>query len=177
MQDALFALARERSFEHIAVSDIAERAGINRSTFYQHYADKETVLADALDAAAAEAGAALDTQLALTEGPPLVLVNFMRHIEANAEIYRQVFSGAGSGVSLTRLQSHVAGAIDGVARSSRRDKQLPAPVEVIAAGVAGAMVGVIGAWLEIRPLPSSLEATSWVWSVVMGPADGLAEFC
>ncbi|WP_291378775.1 helix-turn-helix domain-containing protein, partial [Demequina sp.] len=56
LQEALFSLARERGLENVAVSDIAERAGVNRSTFYQHYADKDTVLADALDRIAGEAG-------------------------------------------------------------------------------------------------------------------------
>jgi len=176
IQDALFELAHEREFEQIAVSDIAERAGINRSTFYQHYADKETVLADALDAVAAEAGAALDTELVLADGPPEVLRNFMAHIEANADIYRQVFSGAGSGVALARLQSHVIGAIDGVARATQLGHPLPAPVEVVAAGVAGSMVGVIGAWLEMEPLPSSAEAARWAWEIMIGPptAEGTA---
>ncbi len=60
LQEALFALARERGLDDVSVSDIAEHAGVNRSTFYQHYSDKETVLADALDALLAQAGAQLD---------------------------------------------------------------------------------------------------------------------
>lgn len=169
VQDALFELARDRGFEQIAVSDIAERAGINRSTFYQHYADKETVLADALDAAAAEAGAALDAEIVLTDGPPDVLQHFLEHIEANASIYRQVFLGAGSGLALTRLSSHIVSAIEGVAFAAHQAKPMRAPVEVIAAGVAGSMVGVIGAWLEREPLPPASEATQWAWAVMNGP--------
>ncbi|MEZ5190283.1 MAG: helix-turn-helix domain-containing protein [Schumannella sp.] len=52
LQEALLELARERELDDISVGDVAERAGVNRSSFYQHYADKETLLADALDSAA-----------------------------------------------------------------------------------------------------------------------------
>ena len=54
LQAALFELARERGLDEITVADIAERAGVNRSSFYQHYSDKDTLLADAIDAVATD---------------------------------------------------------------------------------------------------------------------------
>src|SRR5690606_15118949 len=59
LQEALFELARERGLDEISVADIAERAGVNRSSFYQHYSDKDTLLADAIDAVVEEAGTAI----------------------------------------------------------------------------------------------------------------------
>ncbi len=38
--ESLLELMREKAFEDIKVSDICEKALINRSTFYAHYADK-----------------------------------------------------------------------------------------------------------------------------------------
>lgn len=169
LQEALFELAHERDFDLIAVSDIAERAGINRSTFYQHYSDKETVLADALDGIAAEAGATLDAPLSLTEGPPAALFKFLEHIEQHATIYRRIFVGSGSGVALARLRQHIYAAIEDVARQAHRDHELIAPIDVIAAGVAGSIVGVIGAWLSRDELPPATEAAQWIWAVVLGP--------
>lgn len=170
LQEALFELAQERDFDLIAVSDIAERAGLNRSTFYQHYSDKETVLADALDGIAAEAGAALDGPLSLTEGPPAALFRFLEHIEQHAPIYRRIFVGAGSGAALARLREHIYAAIEGVARQTQQDHELIAPIDVVAAGVAGSVVGVIGAWLSRDTMPPAAEAAQWIWAVVLGPA-------
>ena len=47
IRDALTSLLAEKSFEAMTVQDLAERATINRATFYAHYTDKFALL-DAL---------------------------------------------------------------------------------------------------------------------------------
>ena len=47
LKDALRILLQSRSLEDISVQDLAEAAGVNRATFYDHYADKFALL-DAL---------------------------------------------------------------------------------------------------------------------------------
>jgi len=158
----------------VAVSDIAERAGVNRSTFYQHYADKDTVLADALDRIAGEAGARLEIPLMHTKGPPEPLIAFLAHIDEHADVYRSVFSGTGSGVVLARLRSRVRDALDAALLAAQRVAPMAAPADVVAAGVAGSIVGVIGAWLDIEDRPSASEAAGWIWAIVVDPPkDGL----
>ncbi|MCI0393447.1 MAG: TetR/AcrR family transcriptional regulator [Chloroflexi bacterium] len=44
LQQALMALMAEKSFQAITVQDIAERATVNRVTFYAHFADKYALL-------------------------------------------------------------------------------------------------------------------------------------
>src|SRR5215470_10411838 len=39
--DALIGLIQEKSFDTITVQHVLDRAGVSRSTFYQHYLDKE----------------------------------------------------------------------------------------------------------------------------------------
>jgi len=44
LRDALLGLLRERRYEAISVQDIVERADVARSTFYEHYLDKDDLL-------------------------------------------------------------------------------------------------------------------------------------
>ena len=169
LQEALFALARERGLEEISISDIAEYAGVNRSTFYQHYSDKETVLADALDALAAEAGAQLETIVEWTLDPPAPLVTFLEHVEANVDLYRGAFSYPGSTVVVSRLRKHVSVAVHDLA-DQRGDQAVP--LDMVAAGVAGTIIGVMSAWLARDPLPPASEAAVWMWLTILGPAQG-----
>ncbi|MEV5644171.1 helix-turn-helix domain-containing protein [Streptomyces flaveolus] len=44
LADAAFALFDERGYEQTTVDDIAERAGVGRTTFFRHYRSKEDVI-------------------------------------------------------------------------------------------------------------------------------------
>lgn len=48
LEDALRALLTERPYSDISVGDIAERATVNRATFYAHYQDKRDLTASLL---------------------------------------------------------------------------------------------------------------------------------
>lgn len=45
LRDALIALMEERGFDAITVNDLCARADLNRGTFYNHFHDKENLLA------------------------------------------------------------------------------------------------------------------------------------
>src|SRR5690606_33765418 len=97
----------ERDLDEISVADIAERAGVNRSSFYQHYSDKDTLLADAIDAVVEEAGAAIPLPEEISEHPPAILVDYLRHVEENAAVYSRIFGPHGSPVVVARLRARI----------------------------------------------------------------------
>ena len=45
LRDAIVALMEERDFDDITVNDLCERADLNRGTFYNHFRDKDDLLA------------------------------------------------------------------------------------------------------------------------------------
>ncbi|PPL19930.1 MULTISPECIES: TetR/AcrR family transcriptional regulator [Microterricola] len=170
LQQALLALAQERPLDDITIASIVERAGVNRSSFYQHYSDKDTLLADALDAAEADAGASvptLDGPLPLE--PPSDLVAYLRHFETNAALYRLVLGQRGSSVAAARLRSRLEiAARDGVVASGSTAFD-GLPLDVVGAGIAGSAIAVIETWLAREPRPSVETAAGWVWRVLIGP--------
>ncbi len=44
LEQAFMGLIQEKGFQAVTVQDIAERAGVNRATFYAHFADKYALL-------------------------------------------------------------------------------------------------------------------------------------
>jgi AcrR family transcriptional regulator len=48
LRDALVSLIEEKGFDAITIQDIADRAGLNRATFYLHYRDKQELLVKSL---------------------------------------------------------------------------------------------------------------------------------
>jgi AcrR family transcriptional regulator len=49
LHDALVALILERGWDRVSVRAVCDRAGVGRSTFYVHFADKEDLLIGGLD--------------------------------------------------------------------------------------------------------------------------------
>src|SRR3954454_3807707 len=175
LQDALLSLAREQSLDSISVADVADRATVNRSTFYQHYPDTDTLLADALDAQAALVGADLTTIVpdASVDDPPEVLVRYATHVAENVGLYRAALGEHGSPVAVTRLRRRVAAlALEGLQAHGAPPALAALPPTVAAAALAGSVIGVLVAWLERDPLPTPQEAASWAWAAVTaGPSN------
>lgn len=169
LQEALFELARERELDEISIADIADRAGVNRSSFYQHYSDKDTLLADAIDAVIEEAGSDIPVLDEITPEPPAILVDYLRHVEQNAAVYARVFGEHGSPIALARLSDRVQAIVTDAVAHSHKDAYDDIPSDVLGAGLSGSVLGVIGAWLSRDPRPPVETAVQWLWQVLLGP--------
>jgi AcrR family transcriptional regulator len=83
LTDAAFALFDERGFEHTTVDEIAERAGVGRTTYFRNFRSKEDVIFpdhDAILAAVQERLAASTPQtavVAVSEAARLVLQHYL----------------------------------------------------------------------------------------------------
>lgn len=91
--DAAFALFGERGFERTTVDDIAERAGVGRTTFFRHFGSKEQVifpdhdgLLDAIRARLAASRPATAT-VAVTEAARGVLEHYVAEGDRARERY------------------------------------------------------------------------------------------
>jgi len=162
LQDALIQLCKKRDLADVSVSEVAEAAGVNRTTFYQHYPNIDTLLADALDEIAVQASAQIEVDLA-GEGvtdPAEIIRKYLQHVHDNASLYRKVLNSSESPITVTRLTDRVAAIAEGGMRATQRSEEY-VPISVAAASMAGGFVGMLRAWLRQRPLPSAETATAW----------------
>jgi AcrR family transcriptional regulator len=49
LKEALLALMHKKSFKEITITDIVQKADLNRGTFYKHYTYKEDLLHEIID--------------------------------------------------------------------------------------------------------------------------------
>ncbi|QKJ20463.1 TetR/AcrR family transcriptional regulator [Microbacterium hominis] len=172
LQQALLDLAGERPLDEITIGDITERAEVNRSSFYQHYGDKDSLLADALEAVLDAAAAPLRATAAQGEevGMPPELEEYLRHIADNIALYRRVLGPHGSAVVAARLRRRVELVVRETIGADATGALEDVPLDVVGAGIAGTALGVISAWVEHDPLPPVDVAARWLDTVLRAPA-------
>ncbi len=141
-------LIREKPFESITVSEIAERADVARATFYLHFDDKDALLLSSLDALVdtiIEEVRRFSRQDLLSGVPHPALVVF-EVVQRDPELFRVILNGQSGSLMLARLRHYAAQtahqAVDtlGITPS--------VPTHVIADFMAGAMLSVLTGWLE-----------------------------
>ncbi|WP_159498440.1 TetR/AcrR family transcriptional regulator [Microbacterium sp. 18062] len=173
LQAALLSLARERELDEITVSDIVERAEVNRSSFYQHYSDKETLLAEALEAAVDDlSGTLRSSPPSGVDGAPAELRLYLAHIADNAAVYRRVLGDHGSALVAARLRGQIEHIVRDAVATANPESFTGLPLDVVAAGIAGTAIGVITAWLMRDPVPPLDTAGEWLWRMLVGPGEG-----
>ncbi len=166
LRRALVELMDERGFDNITVGDICSRADLNRGTFYNHYEDKESLLACCEEEVlhnleqfqnhmqGVGLGSALTCRI---ENKPLpFLVALFDHLREDGDFLRVVL-GAGGDVSFgPRLRDLVCGNFVRAVLSERYRSDESAFVDYYVAFFASAYLGVIMRWIE-RGMEESSE--------------------
>ena len=170
LHEAVIALAGEQALDDITVADITTRAGVNRSTFYQHFSDKGELLADALEAAVDAATAPLKAMgpAEPTDPMPPALLTYLEHIRDHASLYRRVLGDHGSGVVASQLRGHIGALAIEVVQRVVPEGAFTIPTDVVGEAFGGTAFGVVTAWLRHDPLPDVDTAAHWLWSMVIG---------
>ncbi|GHF36828.1 AcrR family transcriptional regulator [Amycolatopsis bartoniae] len=91
LRQAAFELIGERRVERISVSDIAQRAGVSRQVFYQHFRDRDDAVAQAVAATFLELAA--DTG---ADDPRAVIHRLCDFTAQHAELYRNLYPSSAS---------------------------------------------------------------------------------
>ncbi len=159
LADALLELIVEKGYEAVTVQEIADRADLNRATFYLHFDGKEELLVTGLEERFDELVATMNrvaTGEPVWENPAHDLLLF-RHVADNAAVYKALIGDRGLGWVMHRVIGYIAREVE---RELTQDVPLgievDAPLPVIAHFTAGALFGLISWWLA-NNLPYSPE--------------------
>lgn len=172
LQGALLRLAGDRRLEEVTISEIVEEAGVNRSSFYQHYDDKHTLLADALERTIDDLvpGDLPHADLPAGGIPPQLWL-YLEHIATHAGVYRQMLSDHGSTVVVARLATRIGGILTSVIEAKNPSIPPELPVRVLAASSVGSLIGVLAAWIS-QEQPQPVETVArWIEVSLITPAN------
>jgi AcrR family transcriptional regulator len=127
IQEALIELSNERGFNAVTVGEIAQRAKVNRATFYRHYQDKyglvEEIFQKAIDRMRQDLGPPGEAALNIDPlNPPQRWVRLFEHFEEHKNLYRALLGSNGSSWFTARMRDQISNLIE--QREQLRD-QIP----------------------------------------------------
>ncbi len=145
IQDAFVALVGEKGFENVTVQHIAERAPVNRATFYSHYHDKYDLLDKSIEEMLEKLTKVIkqknrnkeDFQLTFDSPHPSFLALF-EHIAENANFYNVMLGDKAAGnytyKMMKAIQTHLTLSLS---ISQPNDEKLMVPRDILISYVTG----------------------------------------
>ena len=171
LQRALIDLVQERDLSQIAVADVADRADVSRSTFYDHYQDvhelAEVACTSMLDDMFRSVLAIYAARAHPSpEDPDPALTAFFTHFAEHAVLYRSLLGPTGSARIIEHVRHRTTAAFHYGRLALTGDTPPPDtagspgfPLDVPAAFVAGALLAVATDWLQRGCPRTPLEMT------------------
>ena len=157
--NALLDLSREQGFHSVSVAQIARRAGINRSTFYAHFPDKQAVVREELGRLLRDLRARQETPTPETYAafdPAIPHPNALRwfaHVAAHEDFYSAVLVTG----ELSAFEGEVAALVNSWAESrllewrGPLDPELPLSALIVASTAQN--LALVRWWLSEEPRP------------------------
>jgi AcrR family transcriptional regulator len=166
IQEALLELTVEKGYPNITVQDIADRAMVNRSTFYRHYLDKDDLLVQYMDevtALTSEDDIAVDKLQPGEKEVPNGLIKLLRHIAQFSEFYRVMLRANGHPVVTDRLRRNAEERFryllthPGVIPTPNKS-----PLDMRLTYISCAGIGAISWWVENKMPCTAEELAVWI---------------
>ena len=173
LQEAMIELITEKGFDAITVGDIAERAMINRATFYRHYQDKYDLMAKIFEETAnhlVEQMKPFHKEPGQKEAEtPLIWIQFFEHVAEHAKLYRAMLGKNGSSWFAARMREHT---ITLMLEQERRwehqvesrhqiDPAMPKTLPVLQ--LSHVLIGTIVWWLESEKSYTPRQMATWFY--------------
>lgn len=162
--------AVEQHGSEITVTTLCAMSGLNRGTFYLHYADVNALAMDValtLVRDIVKQWRALDTddpKTFTTESRDL-LASYLRHVDEKRAFYAWLLSQSGSWLTVHHmLHAYTEAITHGRQRSAHPEEaDVRSPAGMMPSFLAGALFGVVARWITDPPSASAEEVADWLW--------------
>ncbi len=149
----------------MTVQDIADRAMVNRATFYRHYLDKYDLLDQYMNevydlTAAQDEIPVAGAQYADLGKPPSGLISLLEHIQQHADFYRVMLGKQGDTSFVQNIQQYIEKRFRSLLPASAKPGE--PLLELCLSYVSHAGVGAIVWWLNSGRAYSPHEVALWL---------------
>ena len=174
LQDALVSLTLEKGFDTVTIRDITERADVGYATFFRHFSDKESLLADVLESMRMEFQNLLMPHSIVTN-PDRMGALLFEYVAQNADLCRVLLDSIDTMVLLKPVQEI---GVQELTVLFKNYSNQSVPLELAADHMITSLVMLIRWWLDhnmphppdkmgifaseliIRPVVETLSASS-----------------
>ncbi len=174
LQEAVIELITEKGFDAITVGDIAERAMINRATFYRHYQDKYDLLAKIIEETMNQLVENMKpinkgTGQSKMENPPEIWIQVFEHVAEHARLYGAMLGKNGSSWFAARMREHTTKIILEQERQWKHQIKPSRPIdpampeELPGMQLSHVLIGTIAWWLESEMSATPKQMATWFW--------------
>ncbi len=148
LNKAMFGLMVEKRYDKITVQDIIDRANVGRSTFYDHYQDKEELAVSSLVHMFEQLNATLAGEQKDDERL-LPCAELFHHVAENYPAFKALMQGHGLDVFFEKSQAYWSEKIEAGLRGKIPPGKTPRmPLDVVSAFAAGTFVWMLKWWLD-----------------------------
>jgi AcrR family transcriptional regulator len=159
LRDALVSLIAEKGFDALTVQDIADRATLNRATFYLHYQDKHDLLVkslhDAIDELMADIGPTEENGQLVFDGSLRPIVGVFDHVAQHARFYQVMMGAEGVPAFIAGVRDYIVEITLGwLSLLQPAPEKSIVPLDIVANSLSWSLLGVLIWWLE-HGLPHS----------------------
>src|SRR5262245_61916794 len=179
LQKAMLEAASEKGFAQVTVSDITERAMVNRATFYRHYEDKYDLLTKYME----ELSGLIEEEgredylgnetVQPTDTPPPGMIKVLRHIQANADFYRVMLGRQGDPAYCAQtFRNYIEHGYRRIIsnQGSNPDSNRP-PISFTVSYMLSAGIGAIVWWLESSEQYTPEQIATWLYQLSRASID------
>ena len=156
-------LLNEKGFDKITINDIADRANINRGTFYLHYVDKFDLLDKCIETYV-EPLRQHCSNTTDTSTDAIALQSIFEYLEKNFTIYKLLLSNEGAGFFRNRLYATIAQALTEVSALKPENNAFSDGVTIHF--LTSGFIGVLEWWVNNSMTCNAQEITDQLMSLI-----------
>jgi AcrR family transcriptional regulator len=148
LQGALVELIMEKGYEAITVQDILNQANVGRSTFYEHFYDKDDLLLSGFEYLRNDFEQFLAGQMINDESPWQLSLSMFRHAKEHRQLYQAMAGKQGGNMAMGHIQKYLTLYLYEHLKKLLMQQNKNMPAEILTQFIVSAFIGLLTWWLD-----------------------------